>query len=80
MFSAKEFHLISKQSVQSVRNSSHTLDWQNYPFPFKIYHNLTSLPLPDTFPDPMVSALTAVSSINPQPKTSFIDINTLAEL
>ena len=71
---------MTKHSIQSVYNSKHSLDWNNRPFPFKIYNNLPFTSLSTDFPDPTLGALTSISSINPLQKETNIDVNILAEL
>jgi SagB-type dehydrogenase family enzyme len=43
---AREFHDRTTHTPQSIRTSGHMLDWDNKPFPFKIYTELAPLPLP----------------------------------
>lgn len=41
------YHEATKHSYRSIRENTHRLDWRNYPLPFKIYPELTAVPLPD---------------------------------
>ena len=43
---AREFHDRTTHTPYSVRTSGHSLDWDNKPFPFKIYPELPALALP----------------------------------
>jgi SagB-type dehydrogenase family enzyme len=43
---AREFHDRTAHTPASVRQSGHTLDWDNKPLPFKIYADLEPIPLP----------------------------------
>ena len=43
---AWDYHNATKHSYRSVRDSQHTLDFSNYPLPFKIYETLQPIPLP----------------------------------
>src|SRR6266568_3323903 len=62
----------------SVRTSSHYLDWDNRPYPFKVYENQPLIPLPREFPHPSTSAIDAIST-QPQESRS-VDVSRLAEL
>ncbi len=54
---AKEFHEITKHSPLSIYSNRHYLDWENKPFPFKIYLNKQKVNLPSTFPYPMEDSI-----------------------
>ena len=57
---ARRFHDETTHSPYSVRTSGHTLDWDNKPFPFKIYTDAPSLALPrdiDVVATPTLPAL-----------------------
>jgi SagB-type dehydrogenase family enzyme len=43
---ARRYHEATKHTYESVRRSSHRLDWANRPHPFKEYVSLEPLPLP----------------------------------
>jgi SagB-type dehydrogenase family enzyme len=43
---ARRFHDETTHTPYSVRTSGHTLDWDNKPFPFKVYTDAPALPLP----------------------------------
>lgn len=61
---ALNYHDRTKHSEYSVRNSRHYLDWNNRPFPFKLYANLPSIPLPIDFPKPQMNPISAVNLSN----------------
>src|SRR5262245_14781134 len=60
--SAREYHEHTAHSPRSVRRSGHRLDWDIKPFPFKIYPDLTAIPLPRDFPVPAMDTLSALST------------------
>src|SRR5215475_15665288 len=49
---ARHFHEATTHTPYSIRASTHTLDWDVKPFPFKIYSELPALALPRTI-DPL---------------------------
>lgn len=57
---ARRFHDETMHTPASVRRSGHTLDWDNKPFPFKVYVDAESVPLPrevDALTTPTLAAL-----------------------
>ena len=56
-----EYHENTKHSEISVMTSPHYLDWNNRPYPFKIYTDLDSIPLPSDFPLPSMNAILAIN-------------------
>ena len=58
---SRRYHEVTRHSRESVRASSHGLDWSNKPEPFKIYPDLPVTPLPRDFPVPTMDALAAIS-------------------
>jgi SagB-type dehydrogenase family enzyme len=57
---ARQYHAATAHSPQSVRASDHTLDWDNKPFPFKVYTELPALHLPhevDVLTTPTLAAI-----------------------
>jgi SagB-type dehydrogenase family enzyme len=71
---ARRYHAITEHSYTSVRTHAHQLDWQNKPFPFKIYPQLPGLPLPRDLhlPDlPVLQALTAPLRPTPGPNLTL---------
>ena len=47
---ALTYHEETKHSYDSVYRTSHYLDWENQPLPFKLYTGLEAVPLPSTLP------------------------------
>src|SRR5439155_27303 len=43
---ARRYHDLTAHSPDSVRASGHELDWENKPFPFKVYTDIPGLHLP----------------------------------
>lgn len=59
---ARRYHEGTKHSQERVRSSTHTLDWDNRPLPYKIYSTLPPLALPTDLPPSSPRALDAVAS------------------
>src|SRR6266550_4186192 len=60
---ARRYHDLTAHSPDSVRASGHTLDWDNKPFPFKVYTDIPGLPLPrevDVLATPTLGALASL--------------------
>ncbi len=76
---ALAYHQATKHSEISVRTSGHYLDWDNRPFPFKVYDDLSSTPLPRDFPRAQADALGTVSGLKPSGKAGEFGIVELAE-
>jgi SagB-type dehydrogenase family enzyme len=65
-FVARRFHDETTHTPYSVRTSGHTLDWDNKPFPFKVYPDVPSLALPreiDVVATPTLHALAAPAPV-----------------
>jgi SagB-type dehydrogenase family enzyme len=58
---ARDFHDRTTHSPQSVHTSTHTLDWDVKPFPFKVYTDLPPLALPREVPPLGADALAALA-------------------
>ena len=58
-----DYHEKTKHSQMSVLHSRHYLDWDTRPNPFKIYKDLSFIPLPESFPSPSMNAVKAISGI-----------------
>jgi len=43
---ARRYHDLTAHTPDSVRSGGHTLDWDNKPFPFKVYTELPAIALP----------------------------------
>ncbi|MCX8072724.1 MAG: SagB/ThcOx family dehydrogenase [Candidatus Binatia bacterium] len=78
---AWHYHRVTSHSWESLQASPHTLDWGNYPQPFKIYRDLPTVPLPREWPRSTIPALTAIfdDGTNFDP-TARLDLFTLARL
>jgi SagB-type dehydrogenase family enzyme len=66
---ARRFHDETAHSPYSVRTSGHTLDWDNKPFPFKVYTEAPALALPrdiDVVATPTLAALDAPAAAAPR--------------
>ncbi len=77
---ALKYHQDTKHSEISIRTSAHYLDWENRPFPFKIYDGLPSTPLPRDFLRPQADALGSISGLKPKVEVANFGITELAEL
>jgi SagB-type dehydrogenase family enzyme len=53
----REYHELTKHSVDSLRRTHHYLDWTNMPNPFRHYEGVPILDLPADPPAPQISAL-----------------------
>jgi len=53
----REYHELTKHSVESLRGTQHYLDWANMPNPFRHYEGVSVLDLPADPPAPLISAL-----------------------
>src|SRR5256885_16049222 len=79
MISARAFHDATTHTPQSIRTSGHALDWDNKPFPFKVYTELPALPLPRAFDPIATDALAALDPARRAP-TQRLDLDRLAAL
>jgi SagB-type dehydrogenase family enzyme len=78
---AREYHNGTKHSYWSVRESTHSLDFSNYPMPFKIYKALEPLPLPRDLPPLAMPLLDAIADPGAGPAGERIpDLAALAAL
>src|ERR1700752_1456144 len=75
---ARRYHDQTQHSPQSVRESRHTLDWDNKPSPFKLYPELPVISLPRDFPPPVGDTFEALSG--PPGAEIPLDIGRLAAL
>ena len=55
------YHELTKHTPESVRSSTHRIDWMDRPEPFKIYPGLGPIPLPERAADTGYPAVRAVS-------------------
>jgi SagB-type dehydrogenase family enzyme len=58
---ARRYHDRTAHSPESVRADGHTLDWDNKPFPFKVYTDIPGLQLPREVDVPATPTLAAVA-------------------
>ncbi|HMH48674.1 MAG TPA: SagB/ThcOx family dehydrogenase [Candidatus Acidoferrum sp.] len=79
MLSARGFHDETTHTPQSIRTGTHTLDWDNKPFPFKVYTELPALPLPREF-DPLATDTLAALDPERAAPTRRLDLDGLAAL
>ena len=79
---AKEFHEITKHSPISIYFNRHYMDWENKPFPFKIYLNKQKVNLPSTFPYPKEDSIVCLKKrINSNlSKQKQIDLKILSQI
>src|SRR2546428_6869332 len=57
---ARRYHALTAHAPDSVRASGHELDWENKPFPFKVYTDIPGLHLPreiDVLATPALAAI-----------------------
>jgi SagB-type dehydrogenase family enzyme len=59
---ARRFHDVTTHTPYSVRASTHTLDWDVKPFPFKLYVDVPTIPLPRTFDPITLDTLAAIDA------------------
>jgi len=76
---AIHYHEETKHSELGLQMSRHYLDWDDRPRPFKVYQELSSIPLPQDFPIPTADALTCIRSVHPFLPESPLDIRALAQ-
>jgi SagB-type dehydrogenase family enzyme len=60
---ARKYHETTKHSMHSVRENTHSLDWDNIPSLYKVYRDLQPLSLAKNISPPEMDALRAVGSI-----------------
>ena len=53
----REYHELTKHSVESLRRTQYYLDWANMPNPFRHYEGAPVLDLPADPPAPQISVL-----------------------
>src|SRR3989440_6350434 len=65
---ARRYHDLTMHSPDSVRASGHTLDWDNKPFPFKVYTDIPGLHLTreiDVLATPALAAIAGEGTPTP---------------
>ena len=75
---ARRFHDETTHTPYSVRTSGHTLDWDNKPFPFKVYTDAPAVPLPRDLDVPAVPTLQSLAS--PAPPATRLTLRALTAL
>src|SRR5262245_61681864 len=78
---ARRYHDVTAHSPDSVRADTHTLDWDNKPFPFKVYTDIAGLPLPrevDVLATPTLAAVAGGGA--PAPRALTLGALTLGAL
>ncbi|HEY9486165.1 MAG TPA: SagB/ThcOx family dehydrogenase [Nitrososphaeraceae archaeon] len=79
---AKQFHETTKHSPVTIYFNRHYLDWENKPFPFKLYLNKPKVNLPSTFPYPIedsIECLKQQTNLNLKKKKQ-VDLKTLSQI
>src|SRR6266850_1295508 len=69
---ARRYHDLTVHSPDSVRAGEHTLDWDNKPFPFKVYTDIPGLHLPreiDVLATPALAAIAGEGAAAPSALT-----------
>jgi SagB-type dehydrogenase family enzyme len=77
---ARLYHDATKHSYTSVRTDGHRLDWDNRPFPFKIYPHAAALALPRELNlslRPTLEAIRAAANADPQ---TALDLDRLTRI
>ena len=77
---ARRYHAATKHTWESVRSSDHYLDWENKPFPYKVYPDLPVVPLPRELPVPGISGLSAIAEAASGGVEPPLDLPRLASL
>src|SRR3990172_1242562 len=77
---APKYHQATKHSEIGVRTSAHYLDWENRPYPFKIYEGLPSTPLPRDFQRPQADALSSVGGVKQDAEGARFGVKEIAGL
>ncbi len=77
---ARRYHEVTKHSFTSVRTDGHVLDWDNRPFPFKIYPHAAALSLPRDLQLPSTPALEAISETTAAPADTPLDLERLTRI
>ncbi|MFI5401285.1 MAG: SagB family peptide dehydrogenase, partial [SAR324 cluster bacterium] len=70
------YHNATKHSSRSVRADTHQLDWETYPFPFKVYPQLPTIELSRELMPlklPALEAVTRVQNAPSEPRTPQIE-------
>src|SRR5438093_213991 len=65
---ARRYHDLTAHTPDSVRSGGHTLDWDNKPFPFKVYTDIPGLHLPREVYLLATPSLAAIAGYGPPPR------------
>jgi SagB-type dehydrogenase family enzyme len=77
---AWKYHNATKHSPESVRSSTHFLDWPNQPRPYKVYRSAGSVTLPD-LPEPNgCPALAAITRRIETPSDAPVSLDDLTSI
>ncbi len=77
---ARLYHEVTKHSYTSVRTDGHVLDWDNKPFPFKIYPHAAALALPRDLQLSPMATLAAVREERPAAPDTALDLERLTRI
>ena len=77
---ARLYHEVTKHSYTSVRTDGHRLDWDNKPFPFKIYPHAAALSLPRDLQLSPLPALEAIREDRPAAPDTSLDLERLTRI
>jgi SagB-type dehydrogenase family enzyme len=77
---ARLYHEVTKHSYTSVRTDGHYLDWDNRPFPFKIYPHAAALALPRELNLSAIPALQAIGEQGALDSQTPIDLDRLTRV
>lgn len=76
-FLARRFHDETTHTPYSIRTSGHTLDWDNKPFPFKLYTDAPAVALPRDVEGPAVPTLRALAGPAAAARLTLADLTAL---
>ncbi|HKD70343.1 MAG TPA: SagB/ThcOx family dehydrogenase [Candidatus Binataceae bacterium] len=77
---ARLYHEVTKHSYTSVRTDGHFLDWDNRPFPFKIYPHAAALALPRELNLSTMPTLDAIGGCAKTDPQTPLDLDRLTRL
>src|SRR5208282_373954 len=77
---ARLYHEVTKHSYTSVRTDGHVLDWDNRPFPFKIYPHAAALSLPRDLQLPSTPTLETISETTAAHADTPLDLERLTRI
>jgi SagB-type dehydrogenase family enzyme len=76
---ARRYHELTAHSPESVRSGGHTLDWDNKPFPFKVYTDVPGVALPREIDVLATPALAAIAG-SPHAAPAALSLGALSSL